>query len=71
MLYRGIGSSGAAVEVYVVTLQPENVEADRSQIRTRLGVEKIAERRSPVVTPRDYMGGSVPRGRSENISPHS
>jgi hypothetical protein len=58
--------------VYVVTLSPENVEADRSQIRTRLAAEKkIAKLRKRAASPRIYMDDSVPGGRSENITPPS
>lgn len=52
-----------------MALSGESFEADWLQIRTRLVAEKIAERRNCAATPRDYMDGYVPGGRSENITP--
>ena len=54
--------------MYVVTLSSENVETDRSTIRTRLTAEKIAERRKRASSPRVYMDGSLPGGQSVSSS---
>lgn len=47
---------------------PESFEADWPAIRASLAAEKIAERRNRAASPRDYMDGYVPGGRSENIT---
>jgi hypothetical protein len=60
---------GTLREYIEAGFSPESFEADWPAIRAALAAEKMAERRNRAASPRVYMDGYVPGGRSENITP--